>query len=272
MGKKDGKGLRYNEGKLRHDLVYPWAHERMVEVLTDGANKYAERNWERGMSWSSVLASLKRHLTAFENGEDFDPETGRLHMAHLACNAHFLTAYYKLFPQGDDRRHEYLTIPKIGLDIDEVLCDWVGDWTKYRNLEVPSSWSFDRGLVDEFKKMEKEGRLNEFYLNLKPLMKGEDLPFEPDCYITSRPVSSEISEQWLDKHGFPSRPVFTTTKERTKVVIAKERELDIFIVDGYHNFVDLNNAGICCFLYDAKHNQRYDVGHKRITNLNDIIK
>ncbi len=57
-----GEGLRFNEGKLRYDLVEPFAHEKMVEVLTLGATKYAERNWEKGMKWSIVIASLKRHL------------------------------------------------------------------------------------------------------------------------------------------------------------------------------------------------------------------
>ena len=95
---------RYNEGKLRFDLIHPYANEQMVRVLTKGAEKYAPRNWEKGMLWSDVIASLKRHLHAIESGEDVDEETGELHIAHLACNAHFLTAYYKIYPQGDDRR------------------------------------------------------------------------------------------------------------------------------------------------------------------------
>lgn len=42
-----GEGLRYNKGKLKYDLVHPWAHEQMVKVLTNGANKYGDRNWEK---------------------------------------------------------------------------------------------------------------------------------------------------------------------------------------------------------------------------------
>ena len=63
-------GLRYNSGKPRFDLVHPWSHEQMVNVLTVGANKYHDRNWEDGMAWSNVIASLKRHLNAIEAGED----------------------------------------------------------------------------------------------------------------------------------------------------------------------------------------------------------
>ena len=270
-GAKDGGGLRYNSDKLRYDLQHPVAIEGLVRVLTKGAKKYAPHNWERGMKWSNILQSLKRHLAAIESGEDYDNETGELHIDHLQCNAHFLSAYYKIYPQGDDRNHSYLEDVKIGLDIDEVLADWIGDWTSMKGMTTPSSWYFDRELLKTFELMKKEGKLDEFYMNLRPLIKPEDLPFEPHCYITSRPVDSAVTEAWLAKHGFPARPVFTTTSERTKTVIAKEQGLDIFVDDGWHNFKELNQAGICTFLMDSPHNKRYDVGFKRIYNLKDIV-
>ena len=65
-------GLRYNEGKLRYDLVPPSASEALAEVLTHGAKKYAERNWEKGLTWMSVIASIERHTAEFKKGNDFD--------------------------------------------------------------------------------------------------------------------------------------------------------------------------------------------------------
>jgi hypothetical protein len=267
----DGGGLRYNEGKLRYDLVHPVGHEGMVKVLTAGAKKYKARNWERGMSWTSVIASAKRHIAAFEAGEDYDAETGLLHIDHAACGMHFLSSYYKIYPQGDDRRETTISQVRVGLDIDEVLCDWLGDWTEHRGLESPTSWYFDRGLKEEFDRLRSEDKLDEFYLSLRPLIKGEELPFEPHCYITSRPVDTKITEQWLQKHGFPARPVFTAGLGKSKVEIAKEQGIDIFVDDGYHNFMELNRAGITCYLYDAPHNRRYDVGHKRIKSLKELL-
>lgn len=265
------EGLRFNEGKARFDLVHPWAHEQMVNVLTKGSIKYAERNWERGMAWSKVLASLERHLNAIKKGEDYDVETGELHAAHLACNAHFLTAYYKIYPQGDDRSKNHLEGVRIGLDIDEVLCNWIGDWTSKFDMQTPNSWWFDREIMERFEAMKKEGSLESFYMGLEPLIRSEDIPFEPHCYITSRPVDTEVTEAWLKKHGFPARPVFTCGVGRSKVDIAKEQQLDIFVDDGYHNYLELNNAGICTFLMDAPHNKRYDVGFKRLFNLKDLL-
>ena len=287
--KVSNEGLRFNTGKTRHDLLHPIATEGLARVMTKGSQKYAERNWEKGMSWSKVLASLKRHVAAFESGVDYDSDsncsdcqkstkdswvcknhTGELHVDLIQANSHFLSAYYKIYPQGDDRPHKYLNQPRIGLDIDEVLCNWIGDWTEKYDLDSPTSWFFDREMLGKFEDLKSKGELDNFYLSLKPLIKPEDIPFEPHCYITSRPVTSEITERWLALHGFPARPVFTTTEELGKVDIAIREGVEIFVDDGYHNFTALNRAGICCFLMDAKHNRRYDVGYKRITSLKDL--
>lgn len=100
---KEIEGKRFNNGKTRYDLVPVYSHEQYAKVLTMGAEKYGDNNWRLGMSWNSVLASLERHLYAFKNGEDTDPESGLHHMAHCAANCMFLIEYSKIYPQGDDR-------------------------------------------------------------------------------------------------------------------------------------------------------------------------
>ena len=265
------KGLRFNEGKLRFDLIHPWANEQMVRILTKGSLKYAPRNWERGMAWSNVISSLKRHLNAIENGEDYDEETGELHAAHLACNAHFLTAYYKIYPQGDDRPHKYLNMPKIGLDIDHVICDWETSWReRFGYPNAAKSWNFTYKNYEHFQSFTKE-ELEKFYLNLPRLMEPEDLPFEPHCYITSRSIPQELTKEWIQRNGFPTVPVYSVGFGKSKVDVAKESGIDIFVDDCYKNFVELNNAGICTFLYSAPHNEKYNVGAKRIKNLKEIL-
>lgn len=265
------KGLRFNQGKIRFDLVPTFAQEQYVNVLTKGSVKYAERNWELGMKWSKVSASLERHLAAFKSGEDYDKETGLLHSAHIMCNAAFLTEYYKIYPQGDDRPHNYLKRAKIGLDIDEVICDWVGAWIKKFDLHVPTSWFFDYNIVNRFNELREKGELDQFYLDLIPKITPEDIPFEPHCYVTSRPVATEITIQWLEKHKFQTRPVITVPIGTSKVEAIKNAGVEIFVDDRYENFVELNNAGICTFLMDAPHNKRYNVGYKRIFNLKELV-
>lgn len=281
-----GSGLRFNQGKLRYDLVEPRAHRDMVKVLTYGATKYFDRNWENGLSWTSVIASAKRHLAAIEAGEDYDYDpncegcksgycknhSGELHVANLACNAHFLNAFYYTFPQGDDRPKRFLKLPKIGLDVDGVLADFTKAWNKlYPEVSItPTSWYLDRKIGERFKQMKEDGTLNDFYLSIEPLIKPEDLPFEPHCYITSRPVPKEITEEWIDKLGFPSKKVYSVDIRKSKVEVAKESGIDIFVDDSFDNFVDLNKNGIFTYLFTATYNKSHDVGHMRISELKDI--
>lgn len=86
-------GLRFDAGKIRVDLMPPEWIEALAEVLTAGAAKYADRNWERGMSHSKMVACLFRHVLKFLRGERYDSETGCHHLAHAAWNALALMSY-----------------------------------------------------------------------------------------------------------------------------------------------------------------------------------
>ncbi len=235
-----------------------------------GAKKYTDRNWEQGMSWEATTASLKRHLAAFEKGEDYDSESGLVHMAHVMWNAMVLTQYYKTYPQGDDRPQSYLTMPKIGLDIDEVICDWVGAWGKKHCHDSPECWNFSYKNTGRFEDLGDE--LNEFYLNLPPKISPKDIPFEPHAYITSRSVPVELTMEWIEKHKFPTVPVYSVGFGESKVAVAIKSGVDIFVDDRYENFVELNKAGICTYLLSAPHNARYQVGHKRVDSLKDLYE
>lgn len=102
----DGGGLRYNNEKLRYDLLPTDATAELVRVLTYGSKKYAARNWERGQTWSTPYASCMRHLQAWHSGEDRDPESGLLHLAHAVCNLFFLLAFQlRGMTSLDDREH-----------------------------------------------------------------------------------------------------------------------------------------------------------------------
>jgi hypothetical protein len=267
---KKEQGLRYDAGKLRYDLIPAIVEKELAKVLTKGAEKYAPRNWEKGMPWSKVIASAERHFSEMKLGNDYDEETGLLHVSHLLCNIAFLVQYYHTYPQGDDRPHRYLSVPKIGLDIDEVLCDWVGAWCKKFGYCVPENWHFSYKNKDHFDSFSPDD-LKEFYLNIPPKIKASEIPFEPHCYITSRSVPEEITKEWLVKHGFPSTEVYSVPFGASKVEVAKKSGIDIFVDDRYENFVELNNAGICTFLLDAPHNRRYNVGYKRIKSLKELI-
>jgi hypothetical protein len=84
-------GLKYDDGKLRWDLL-PWEPiEEIVKVLTYGAKKYKENSWQHVDRFEDrYFAALMRHLVAWRNGEVYDKESGILHLSHAACNIMFL--------------------------------------------------------------------------------------------------------------------------------------------------------------------------------------
>jgi len=276
-----GGGLRYNDDKIRFDLLEPFAIEQLAKVFSRGAKKYSDHNWLGGMKWSKMMASMKRHLSEFEKGNDYDfdencdgckagnctSHTGLLHMAHAAWNCMALLSYYKHFPQGDDRLHTFLPKPKIGLDIDEVLADWVGHWIKYFPQDRPEFWNFDHDIKDKFEQLKDN---KQFWLSIPAKINPSELGFEPTCYITSRNIPIEWTKEWLQNNKFASVPVYSIGHGISKIETAKNSGIDWFIDDRYDNFVELNKNGVFTFLMDAPHNRRYNVGHKRILNFKDF--
>lgn len=100
-------GIKHDGGKTRVELYPPEALLATSRVLTFGAHKYAERNWEKGIAYSRVYGALMRHLLDFWLGVRADPETGESPVHHAACCIAFLQTFeergsYQAF---DDRPH-----------------------------------------------------------------------------------------------------------------------------------------------------------------------
>ena len=97
------KGIKHDQDKLRFDLFSPVALEEVAKVYTFGAKKYGDRNWEKGLKWGRVFGAIQRHLWAFWGGEDKDPETGILHLAHAAWGCLALIHYWYFKRELDNR-------------------------------------------------------------------------------------------------------------------------------------------------------------------------
>jgi len=96
-------GYKHDNEKLRMDLIPPEALAALADILGYGANKYSDRNWEKGMRWGRVFAALMRHLWAWWAREGVDPETHRSHLWHALCCLAFLVAYEQRNLGEDDR-------------------------------------------------------------------------------------------------------------------------------------------------------------------------
>ena len=86
-------GTKFDQGKNRLDLVPPEFIEGTAEILTFGAEKYDDHNWRGGIKYSRVTGALMRHFMAFMAGEKNDPESGKSHLKHMACNLAFLMTF-----------------------------------------------------------------------------------------------------------------------------------------------------------------------------------
>lgn len=96
-------GVKFDDGKIRYDLLPPEFLEATADILAFGANKYGERNWEKGMNWSRAFAALMRHMWAWWRGQNVDEETRKSHLWHAACCLAFLITYEQRDIGKDDR-------------------------------------------------------------------------------------------------------------------------------------------------------------------------
>ena len=108
----NNNGRKDDGGKLRWDLLPLDLVEKLVEVYTFGAQKYAPNTWQNlPDGYNRYKAAMLRHLTAHEKGEVIDTESGLLHLAHCCWNALAMMYYYikqERYEQGyleEDRRN-----------------------------------------------------------------------------------------------------------------------------------------------------------------------
>jgi len=95
--------VKYDEGKLRFDLIPPHSLFKLAQVYTIGAKKYSDRNWENGFPYGRVFAAMMRHAWRWWSGETADPVDGQHHLSSVAWCAFALMEYEYTHPELDDR-------------------------------------------------------------------------------------------------------------------------------------------------------------------------
>ena len=264
------QATRYDTEKNMLDLVPVSLIEEVGKVLTFGAKKYDRNNWQKGMSWSRCISSLKRHLAEFEKGNEYDIESGLDHLGHCATNIAFLIEYRKLHPEMDDRNHWYKKpFKRLFLDLDGVLCDFEQYFLKYFDLPNyhPHDWADDRFTT----RLEELKDNDEFWLNAPVLTKPEDISYPITGYCTARSVKPEVILKWLSLNKFPKAQLLQVEFGESKVEKLKEAKCDIMLDDSIHNFVELNSNGIVCYLMTRSHNEKYNAGYLRVKDFKDFL-
>lgn len=121
----------------RHSLLPRHGLDVIAEVFGFGAQKYEDHNWRRGYEWSKSYDALQRHLTAWWDGEDIDPESGLSHLGHAGFHILVLATWERLDGQGSrfDDRHTFNRpeeVLDLGYTTPEALAEDAGfmsvDW------------------------------------------------------------------------------------------------------------------------------------------------
>jgi Domain of unknown function (DUF5664) len=99
----DGGGTKYDQGKLRLELVPVEAVEAIARAMTYGANKYGDWNWSKGIDHMRLVGAALRHLTAYMRGEDLDKESNNSHLDHALASLAMLRASVQNNLGKDDR-------------------------------------------------------------------------------------------------------------------------------------------------------------------------
>ena len=257
--------LQIENQSIRYDLIPPYGLDEVCKALTSKLSKYSENQWRYGLPWTDVLSSLKKHLSQFEMGQDFTPD-GLLHMSEVAMNALILCDYYKTYPQGDNRIMTPIHKPIVALDIDDVCLDFQAAFEKKFGIRPNPYWNGHYKMNDMLTELQSD---KEFWTTM-PL---KHLPsFEPDLYITSRSIPDEWTMEGLQNAGLPCAPVYSVPWNTSKAALLKEHNVSVFIDDKIANYKEATDSGIFCYLMDAPHNKYYNVGHRRIFDLNLNIK
>jgi hypothetical protein len=164
---------------------------------------------------------------------------------------------------------EYMrTTCVVGLDIDDVLADFIGAYCTRFGLALPTEWTFDPNFDEHYAEVCRDSA---FWLNLACKTPARDLDgMNVGCYITSRGCPKDWTELWLCLNEFPQAPIVQVGIDGDKVEAARKYGVDIFIDDRPKNCEAMRDAGIIAFMMDATHNED-DEYTPRIRRVRDIF-
>lgn len=85
-------GAKRDESEMlcRYDLIPPEAMEALAQTLWEGANKYGDRNWEKGITVNNLLNHSLKHIFKFMARDKSEP-----HLEHAMCNLAFAITMIK---------------------------------------------------------------------------------------------------------------------------------------------------------------------------------
>lgn len=248
---------------IRYDLMPELGLLEVHKVLSSKLEKHSKNEWCQGISWSDIISNLEKHLSAFKRGEDYyGDEANLLNIAAVAEEALLLCEAYTKFPHFDDRQIISATKPIICCDLDDCIFDFIGAFEKKFGITLSDYW---KGSYEMGSKLDELTKDKDFWVNL-PLKNRPQC--EIDYYVTARSIPVEWTEEAIEKHNLPKAKVISLPWNVSKIPTLQSIGCQIMVDDKYETFKECTNAGIFCYLMDTPANRYYNVGHRRIYDLN----
>ncbi len=106
--------------KIQLELIPTGPLREIAKVLMHGVDKYELNDWRKGLEWTRYYGSIQRHMMAWMDGEELDPDSGLPHLAHVATCAMFLLEYQRTNAGEDDRWKPHELLPYEQAHADKV--------------------------------------------------------------------------------------------------------------------------------------------------------
>ena len=99
---KSGAVRSSDTQEVRYDLVSPIGLEAVARACAEGAEKYGDYNWEKGMPVNDLLNHVLRHINLFLSGDREDD-----HLGHAAWGCMAAVHSNKLWPELNSNLREH---------------------------------------------------------------------------------------------------------------------------------------------------------------------
>jgi hypothetical protein len=96
-------GIKHDSEKIDLSLTPKAAIEAMCQAFMHGLRKYGRDNYKGGMESHRYIAAAMRHILAWQNGEELDPESGYPHLGHALASIAMLLECQRLGTLKDTR-------------------------------------------------------------------------------------------------------------------------------------------------------------------------
>lgn len=251
----------YIKMKKRFDLIPAKAMSGISKVFAKGVETgYIDEGW-KDCEIKYLLNQLKKKLNDFEDMIDKDDD-GLYNIDKVAAYAMMIHDTIATNPHKDNRFDQISTTPRVALDVDDVVADFLGGYKERTGDNLNPYWAASYNMMDNLKELAQD---EDFWVNLKVKHRPN---FEPACYISSRSIPVEFTQKFIQKAGLPCAPVYHVPWNESKVDVLKANKVDILVDDKVQNFLEATQAGIFCYLMDAPHNQGFDAKGRRVYDLN----